>query len=221
MTTMRSSPIHPAGWPFLAATLVLAAALWWLWWPLGLVGLVVAGYIAYFFRDPDRVTPAGAGLVISPADGKVQMITQVEPLPELGLPPTPHLRISVFLNIFNVHVNRMPVAGVVGEVAYRPGKFVNASFDKASEVNERMSIRLTTPDRRQIGVVQIAGLIARRIVCTLRQGQAVEAGERFGLIRFGSRVDVYLPEGSRARVALGQHVVAGETVIAELGAEGS
>lgn len=221
MTTERSSPIHPAGWPFLAAALGLAAILYWLWWPSGFFGLVLAGYVAYFFRDPERVTPSGPGLVVSPADGRVQMITTVAPLSELGLPPAPRLRISVFLNIFDVHVNRIPIDGVVSALAYRPGKFVNASFDKASEVNERMAARLTTAEHGEIGVVQIAGLIARRIVCTLKQGQAVRAGERFGLIRFGSRVDVYLPEGAVPKVVLGQRVAAGETVIAVLPGEKS
>jgi len=172
-------------------------------------------WCALFFRDPVRVTPVREGLVVSPADGRVSLISMVMPPAELGLGDKPLLRISVFMSVFNCHVNRSPVAGRIDRIAYRPGAFINAELDKASEDNERNSLVISTPDGR-IGVVQIAGLVARRIVSFVREGQSLGAGERFGLIRFGSRLDVYLPEGTKALVAVGQTAVAGETVLADL-----
>jgi phosphatidylserine decarboxylase len=167
-----------------------------------------------FFRDPVRVTPVREGLVVSPADGRVSLIAPVLPPAELGLGDVPLLRISIFMSVFNCHVNRSPVAGRIERIAYRPGKFINAELDKASEDNERNSLVISIPGGR-IGVVQIAGLVARRIVSFVREGQTLSTGERFGLIRFGSRLDVYLPEGSKALVSVGQTAVAGETVLAD------
>jgi phosphatidylserine decarboxylase len=211
-------PINRDGWPFIAAFAVAAVVLAIVWQPLGWVGLLLTGWCTYFFRDPPRITPTRAGLVVSPADGIVQMIQPAVPPDELGLGPQPLARISVFMNVFDVHVNRSPISGTVAHLAYRPGKFFNASLDKASEFNERQAIRLRLDDGRDLAVVQIAGLVARRIRCNLKQGQAVRTGERFGLIRFGSRLDVYLPEGVSPLVAAGQTTIAGETVIADLAA---
>jgi phosphatidylserine decarboxylase len=203
------------GWAFVIGAVAVAVALGWLWAPLGWLGLVVAAWIAYFFRDPDRVTPSRTGLIVSPADGEVSLIATVPAPPELGMGNELRPRVSIFLNIFDVHVNRVPADGTVAALDYRPGKFVNAALDKASEDNERMSVRLTLPDGRDIAFVQIAGLVARRIKCTLRQGQTVRAGERYGLIRFGSRLDVYLPAGVAPLVVVGQRAIAGETVLAD------
>jgi phosphatidylserine decarboxylase len=211
-------PINRDGWPFIAAFAVVAVVLAILWQPLGWIGAVFTAWCTYFFRDPPRVTPTRSGLVVSPADGVVQMIQPAVPPEELGLGRQPLTRISVFMNVFDVHVNRTPVSGTVANLAYRPGKFFNASLDKASEFNERQAIRLRLEDGRDLAVVQIAGLVARRIRCDLKQGQAVRTGERFGLIRFGSRLDVYLPEGVSPLVAVGQTTIAGETVIADLAA---
>jgi phosphatidylserine decarboxylase len=209
-------PIHRDGWPFVAGFAVVALILALLWGPLGWVGAILTAWCAYFFRDPARITPTRAGLVVSPADGVVQMIEAAVPPPELGLGAQPLTRISVFMNVFNVHVNRTPVDGTVANLAYRPGKFFNASLDKASEFNERQAIALRLADGRQLVVVQIAGLVARRIRCDVRQDQGLRTGERLGLIRFGSRVDVYLPDGVAPLVAIGQTTIAGETVIADL-----
>ena len=209
-------PIHREGWRFAAAFAVVDAVLWWLWQPLGWIGLLATAWCVYFFRDPPRVTPVRSGLVVSPADGVVQMIQPAVPPAELGLPARPLARVSVFMNVFDVHVNRIPADGVVTGLAYRPGAFFNASLDKASELNERQSLRLGLPDGRELVVVQIAGLVARRIRCDVRAGQVLRAGERIGLIRFGSRVDVYLPDTVAPLVAVGQRTVAGETVLADL-----
>jgi phosphatidylserine decarboxylase len=211
-------PIHRDGWPFVAGFAVVAIILALLWAPLGWIGAILTLWCAYFFRDPPRITPVRAGLVISPADGIVQMIQPAVPPAELGLGPQALTRVSVFMNVFNVHVNRIPVEGTVANLAYRAGKFFNASLDKASEFNERQAIALRLADGRALAVVQIAGLVARRIRCDLKSSQAVRTGERFGLIRFGSRVDVYLPDGVAPLVALGQTTIAGETVIADLAA---
>jgi phosphatidylserine decarboxylase len=208
--------IHGAGWPFIVAGVVLTVILVWIWPPLGWLMAVVTAWVAYFFRDPERVTPARRGLVISPADGRVQMITQAAPPPELGMGDAPRTRISVFLNIFDVHVNRVPVDGTISALNYRPGKFLNAALDKASEDNERMSMRITMDDGRDIAAVQIAGLVARRIRCDVLTGQTVRGGQRYGLIRFGSRCDVYLPDGVAPMVIVGQRAIAGETVLADL-----
>lgn len=209
-------PINPAGWPFIGLFAAATAGLFWALQPLGWIGVVLTLWCTYFFRDPDRVTPVREDLVISPADGVVQLIDEAVPPAELGMGDAPLPRICVFMNVFNVHVNRIPVDGAIAAIAYRPGKFFNASLDKASEFNERMSIRMNSRNGKDIAFVQIAGLVARRIKCDLVEGQTVKAGQRFGLIRFGSRVDVYLPEGTTAMVALGQLTVAGETVIADL-----
>ncbi len=209
-------PINRDGWRFVAAFAAAAAVLAFVWQPLGWIGALLTAWCIYFFRDPPRVTPTRPGLVVSPADGIVQMIQPAVPPADLGMGPQPLARISVFMNVFDVHVNRSPAAGTVADLAYRPGKFFNASLDKASEFNERQAIRLRLEDGRDLAVVQIAGLVARRIRCDLRPGQAVRAGERFGLIRFGSRLDIYLPEGVSPLVAIGQTAIAGETVIADL-----
>ncbi|MBK8157325.1 MAG: phosphatidylserine decarboxylase [Rhodospirillaceae bacterium] len=212
-------PIHRAGWPFVAIFALATALLWWLAMPLGLVGVVLTLWCAYFFRDPDRITPNRAGLVISPADGVVQMIQPAVPPAELGLDQRPRTRISVFMNVFNVHINRAPIDAEVVGSAYRPGKFVNAALDKASDENERSSLHLRTSDGQDICVVQIAGLVARRILTWTRPGQKLRAGERYGMIRFGSRVDVYLPDGVQPLVSVGQTAIAGETVLADLRSE--
>lgn len=209
-------PIHREGYPFIALFAFLALFLGWLWSPLFWIGLVVTLWCIYFFRDPPRVTPLDDDLVVSPADGVVSQIGPAVPPPELELGPAPRMRISVFMNVFNCHVNRAPVAGTVRRIAYRPGLFLNAELDKASDDNERNGLLIDGP-HGQLAVVQIAGLVARRIVCFTREGEALAAGQRFGLIRFGSRLDVYLPEGHQPLVAEGQIAVAGETVIACVG----
>jgi len=209
-------PIHRDGWPFVAAFLAAAVVLAFLWPPLGLIGFAATAWCAFFFRDPPRVTPLGEGLVISPADGTVLMIAAAVPPEELELGEKALPRISIFLNIFDVHINRIPVDGRVVTQAYRPGTFVNAALDKASEDNERHAVCLETAGGQRLGLVQIAGLVARRIVCRLEDGQSVRAGERYGLIRFGSRVDVYLPAGVAPLVVVGQRAVGGETVLADL-----
>jgi phosphatidylserine decarboxylase len=212
-------PIHRAGWPFVGAFAAAAVILGFLWTPLFWIGLLATAWCAYFFRDPPRVTPLGEGLVVSPADGVVQMIVEAVPPEELDLGPAPLPRVSVFLNVFDVHINRVPVDGRVAAQAYRPGTFVNAALDKASEDNERHCVTLETAAGQRLGLVQIAGLVARRIVCHLEDGQNVRAGERYGLIRFGSRVDLYLPAGTAPLVAVGQRAVGGETVLADLSSQ--
>jgi phosphatidylserine decarboxylase len=208
-------PLHPEGWKFVAIFAVGTLVLFWLWYPVGWLGVILTLWCAYFFRDPARVTPVRPGLVIAPADGVVQLVGPAIPPAELGLGSDPRPRVCIFMNVFNVHVNRMPVDGVVEKLAYRPGAFFDASLDKASEENERQAVRVRGDDGRTYAVVQIAGLVARRILCTLREGQGVRAGERFGLIRFGSRVDVYLDDGMSPLVVPGQVCTAGETVIAD------
>lgn len=216
-------PIHREGWRFIAPAVLINAALLWLYLPVGLVCLPFSIWCLAFFRDPERVTPQGRGLVVSPADGKLLPIISTVPPAELEMGDTPRLRLSIFMNVFNVHVNRMPIDGRVITLNYREGRFFNASFDKASIHNERMAIRVE-PEENQDGgglaVIQIAGLIARRIKCDLARGQKVRRGERFGIIRFGSRVDVFLPPGSAVMVAAGAQVKAGETVLAILPQEG-
>jgi phosphatidylserine decarboxylase len=212
------APIHPDGWRFIAAAVLLALLLFWLGVaPLGWLALVLAAWIAYFFRDPWRVTPGRAGLVVSAADGVVVAADHVPPPKELEMGEAPMTRIGVFLNVFDVHVNRVPMGGRVKKLSYTKGKFFNASLDKASEENERMSIRIGSADGPDVAVVQVAGLIARRIVCSLNEGQEVATGERLGLIRFGSRTDVYLPAEWAPLVVKGQRVIGGETVIADAG----
>ncbi len=210
-------PMHREGYPFVGIFAAITLVLFWLWDPLGWIGVGLTVWCYYFFRDPKRSVPQGAGLIVSPADGVVSLIERAVPPPELGMGPDALLRVSVFMNVFNCHVNRAPIAGRIAAIAYRPGKFLNASLDKASDDNERNSLCLELADGRKIAVVQIAGLVARRIVCFSKPEDMLRTGERFGLIRFGSRVDVYLPEGVTPQVALGQSMCAGETVIAELG----
>ena len=210
-------PILDDGWRFIgafAAVTFLAALTGaaWLFWPL----MVLTLWSIYFFRDPPRGVPQEDGLLIAPADGLVQMVTEEVAPSELGLGDQPLTRVSIFLSVFDVHINRSPCAGTVEVVAYRPGKFLNAAADKASEENERMAIALRRTDGRLIGCVQIAGWVARRIVCRIKAGQTIAAGERFGHIRFGSRTDLYLPPGARLLVAVGQRMIGGETVMAEL-----
>jgi len=207
-------PIHQEGYPFIGAFAFASLILFWIWTPLGWIGCVLTIWCALFFRDPVRVTPVREGIVVSPADGRVSLVVQAVPPAELGLGDKPLPRISIFMSVFNCHVNRSPVAGRIDRIAYRPGKFLNADLDKASDDNERNSLVISTPSGR-IGVIQIAGLVARRIVSFVREGQVVGAGERFGLIRFGSRLDVFLPEGAKALVSEGQTAVAGETVLAD------
>lgn len=212
------APIHQEGYPFIGIFALATLFLFWLAKPLGWIGVLLTCWCAYFFRDPERVTPIGEGLVVSPADGRVSQVVLAAPPRELNLGHEALLRVSIFMSVFDVHVNRAPVSGVISKIAYTPGKFLNADLDKASEDNERNGLVITTP-MHSIGVVQIAGLIARRIVSFKREGQPLEAGERFGLIRFGSRVDVYLPVDAKPLVAVGQTALAGETVIADLSSQ--
>jgi phosphatidylserine decarboxylase len=209
--------MHPEGWKFVPVFAGVTLVLFWIWDPLGWIGLLLTIWCYYFFRDPKRSVPQNAGLMVSPADGVVSLIERAVPPEGLGLGPEALVRVSVFMSVFNCHVNRAPIAGKVTAVVYRPGKFFNASLDKASEENERNALAIEMADGRKIAVVQIAGLVARRILCWTKPGDTVATGERFGLIRFGSRLDVYLPDGVEPQVALGQTMVAGETVIALIG----
>ncbi|MFN3687430.1 phosphatidylserine decarboxylase [Salinarimonas sp.] len=211
-------PIHKEGWPFIAIAFGVSIALGFLWTPLFWVGLVITLWVTYFFRDPPRTTPLREGLVVSPADGRVSLITNAVPPAELDLPREPMLRISIFMNVFNCHVNRAPMTGRIAQQAYTPGVFLNAELDKASEDNERNALVIEGGEAR-IAVVQIAGLVARRIVSFVKEGQSIEVGDRFGLIRFGSRLDVYVPIGTKPLVAVGQNAIAGETVLADLRAQ--
>ncbi|MBC8035661.1 MAG: phosphatidylserine decarboxylase [Rhizobiales bacterium] len=210
-------PVHREGWRFVAIFAAVTLLLFWLDVALlGWIGVIATAWCAYFFRDPERVTPLRSGLVISPADGRVSSVEQVVPPPELDLPREPVTRISVFMNVFDVHVNRAPSDGAIRRIAYIPGVFINADLDKASADNERQALTLELAGGRRVGVVQIAGLIARRIVKFVAEGDHVVAGQRFGLIRFGSRVDVYLPAGVHALVSVGQRAIGGETVLADM-----
>ncbi len=210
------APIHPEGYIFIAAFIAATLILGWLWTPLGWIGLVATLWCAFFFRDPSRVTPLRADLVVAPADGVVSFCGVAAPPPELGLGAAPRQRVSIFMSVFDCHINRAPVEGQVTRIAYHAGEFLSADLDKASEANERNGLLIESA-AGVFGVVQIAGMIARRIVCFTHEGARLGAGERFGLIRFGSRVDVYLPEGARVLVGLHSRAVAGETVIAEIG----
>ena len=209
------APIHPDGWRFIAIFAVVSLVLYWIAHPLGWLGFIATAWCAYFFRDPWRVTPTRPGLVVAPADGRIVAVGAAAPPPELEMGSAPMLRIGIFLNIFDVHVNRMPIGGRVIKRAYRDGKFLNASLDKASEENERMAFRVATSAGADIAVVQVAGLVARRIVATVDAGDEVITGQRFGLIRFGSRTDVYLPAAWTSLAIVGQRAVGGETVIAD------
>jgi phosphatidylserine decarboxylase len=216
-------PIHREGWPYIALAALINAALFALWLWAGLAFLPITLWCILFFRDPERKAPQGRGLVISPADGKLLPVIRAVPPPELGLGDSPRVRLSIFMDVFNVHVNRMPVTGRVTALNYRHGRFFNASLDKSSEHNERMAIRVEPEEENRgsdgLAVVQIAGLIARRIKCDLLEGQSVRRGERFGIIRFGSRLDVYLPPDATVLVRQNQRVRAGETVLAKLASE--
>lgn len=210
-------PIHREGWRFVAIFAGVTLFLFWLEWEfLAWVSVIATAWCTYFFRDPERVTPLRAGLVISPADGRISAIEKIIPPPELDLEREPTTRISVFMNVFDVHVNRSPLEAKIAKINYIPGAFLSADLDKASADNERQALTLELADGGKIGVVQIAGLIARRIVKFVNEGERLTAGQRFGLIRFGSRVDVYLPKGASPLVAVGQHAIAGETVFADL-----
>jgi phosphatidylserine decarboxylase len=214
------APLHPDGWKFVGIFALVTIVLFIVVPPLGWIGLVLTIWCAYFFRDPWRVTPLRSGLMVSPADGRVLSVAPAVPPAELAMGSEPLMRVGIFLNVFDVHVNRIPVGGRVVKLRYRKGKFVNASLDKASEDNERMAIRIAPIDGTgDIAVVQIAGLIARRIVCDLREREDVIAGQRFGIIRFGSRTDVYMPAGWVPLAIAGQRVVGGETVIADRSAQ--
>lgn len=212
-------PMHPEGRRFVAIFAVIALVLFLIWTPLGWIGVGITVWCYYFFRDPQRTTPSREGLLVSPADGIVSLIEKAVPPAELGMADEALTRVSVFMNVFNCHVNRAPIAGEIAAVAYRPGKFLNASLDKASDDNERNSVCIQMNDGRQIAVVQIAGLVARRIVCFVEKGRTLGTGERFGLIRFGSRLDVYLPDGVQPLVSVGQSMIAGETVLADLASD--
>jgi phosphatidylserine decarboxylase len=209
-------PVHPAGKPFIALFAAATVALFFAIESLGWIGVILTLWCICFFRDPDRVTPTRPGLVVSPADGVVQKVDSAPPPPETGLDPAPRPRICVVMSVFDVHVNRSPIDGILERIAYKPGPFLNASRDKASEDNERRAFVVRRRDGRALVFVQIAGLVARRIVLDAREGQEVKTGERVGMIRFGSRVDVYLPEGAAPLACEGQRCVAGETVLADL-----
>jgi phosphatidylserine decarboxylase len=209
------APVHREGWVFIVIFFVCSLLLSLISSTLGWIGFIITGWCVYFFRDPERMTPIRSGLIISPADGYVQAICQAAPPAELELEGEAWTRVSIFLSIFDVHINRIPCDGKVIKSAYRAGKFINASLDKASEDNERQALALITEEGYQVAFTQIAGLIARRIVCNVQEGQDVRAGERFGLIRFGSRVDIYLPKNTAPLVIIGQRVIAGESIIAD------
>ena len=209
-------PMHPEGRKFVAIFAAITLVLFLLWEPLGWVGVGLTVWVYYFFRDPERVVPIQEGIMVSPADGIVSLLEPAVPPSELGLGSEPMTRVSVFMSVFNCHVNRIPAAGLITTVAYHHGKFLNASLDKASEQNERNGITVELRDGRQYGVVQIAGLVARRIMCWSKEGSDMQRGERFGLIRFGSRLDIYLPSGTEPTVQIGQTMIAGETIIARL-----
>jgi phosphatidylserine decarboxylase len=208
-------PIHKEGYPFIAIAAVATVVLGLLWAPLAWIFGILTVWVCYFFRDPPRVTPVRDGLIISPADGVVSLVMLAVPPVELDLPPEPMLRVSVFMNVFNCHVNRSPVTGRIIKQVYTAGLFLNAELDKASDDNERNALVIDTPGAR-IAVVQIAGLVARRIVSFVKEGDTIGAGDRFGLIRLGSRLDVYLPAGTLPMVSVGQTAIAGETVLADL-----
>lgn len=208
-------PIHREGYPFIAIFAVVTLLLMWAWAPLGLIAFVLTVWCVYFFRDPDRTTPVREGLVISPADGLVVSIRPAPPPPELEMGTDLRIRIAIFMNVFDCHVNRSPCEGTITKKVYSPGLFLNATLDKASDDNERMALRMSTVTGKDVAFVQIAGLVARRIVCKVTPGEMLKTGERIGIIRFGSRVDVYLDAGMSPMVVVGQKAVAGETILAD------
>ena len=213
-------PIHPAGWPLVALFAVVGMVLTLIKGFLFLPSLVLTVWCVYFFRNPARVTPLRDGLVVSPADGRVVLVGERPAPDEIDLPGGKYICVSVFMNVFDVHVNRSPATGVVTDRFYFPGAFFNASLDKASTENERLGLVVETDGGQKIGFVQIAGAIARRIVCTAEEGDRLETGEQYGIIRFGSRVDVWLPKPVKTQVLEGQRVVAGETILADYGRGG-
>ena len=209
--------IHPDGWRFVGISAAVSLILLLICEELGLLGFLVTAFIFYFFRDPERHTPVDENLVIAPADGIISSIVKCAPPPDLDMGDEPVTRISIFLSLFNVHINRVPVSGKIDKLVYIPGKFFNASLDKASTDNERQLVKMTASYKDMpIAFSQIAGLVARRILCNLKEGEKVKSGERFGLVRFGSRADVYLPKGVEPLVVCGQEAVGGETVLADL-----
>ncbi len=217
MAVMKSirdqlAPLHPAGYPFVGGFALATLVFWWLWTPLGWIAFVATLWCAYFFRDPLRVTPIRSDLIVAPADGRICFVGRAVPPPDLGLGGAPMSKVSIFMNVFDCHVNRSPVEGRITRISYRPGLFLSADLDKASEDNERNGLVIES-DAGTFGVVQIAGLVARRIICFVQEGGRLGAGDRFGLIRFGSRVDVYLPDQASVIVGLDSRTVAGETVI--------
>lgn len=219
MTNNFFPALHREGWKFIGIFSVVTVLLYSIDSLLGLIGVVLTAWCAYFFRDPERMIPVREGLILSPADGVVSAIVPAAPPKELGLEGEDWTRVSIFLNVFNVHVNRTPIGGKIIKNVYHPGKFINASLDKASEYNERQALVVETDKGVQIPFVQIAGLIARRIVCDVRVDEEVLAGQRYGIIRFGSRADVYLPKGIAPLVVEGQTMIGGETVLADLDSE--
>lgn len=210
------APVHRDGHKFVAIGLIATLVFFFVWPPLGWIAALITAWIIYFFRDPDRVTPLRDGLIVAPADGKVSLIEKVRPPIELGLGEEERVRVSIFLSVFDVHIQRAPLAGRIARSIYVPGAFLNAELDKASEENERRTIVIETASGLSVAVVQIAGLVARRIVTFVAEGDSIGVGERFGLIRFGSRVDTYLPPGAFPAVAVGQRAIGGETVLADL-----
>jgi phosphatidylserine decarboxylase len=212
------TPIHREGYPFVAGFAVATLVLFWLWPPLGWLGAIATLWCVYFFRDPERVTPIREGIVVAPADGRVCQVVNAVPPRELELGERPLPRVSIFMSVFDCHINRSPVAGRIERIVYHAGKFLSADLDKASEDNERNAFAIVTGSGQRVAIIQIAGLIARRIVCFAREGDGLGAGQRLGMIRFGSRVDVYLPEGARVLAGEGQIAIAGETVIADFAA---
>ncbi len=213
-------PIHPEGWRFVGVFAAVTVLMWMLFKPVGVVCLALTIWCYFFFRDPQRAVPGGENLVLSPADGIVSKITEVVPPKELEMGDEPMTRISIFMSVFSVHVNRAPMAGKITKMFYRPGAFVDVSLDKESENNERQELAMETVTGHKIAFVQIAGLVARRILTFVKEGDQLKAGERFGLIRFGSRLDVYLPKGIAPQVLEGQTAVAGETVLADMTVSG-
>jgi len=210
------APPHKAGYPFIAGGLAAFLLGLLFWHVLAWLGLIFTLFCLYFFRDPERVPPPRPTAILAPADGLVVLIDTALPPPELEMPAIPLPRIAIFLSVLDVHVNRIPLTGTIQKIAYRPGKFLNAADDKASDENERNALRIKIPDGRDLAVVQIAGLIARRILCEVVSGERVKTGARFGIIRFGSRTDIYLPENTIPLIAVGQRMTGGETVLAEL-----
>ncbi|KEG19993.1 phosphatidylserine decarboxylase [Bartonella bacilliformis] len=204
--------IHKEGYPFIVAFFIISLILGWIWDPLFWFGLVLTVWCIYFFRDPERVTPMNADWVVSPADGRISFVGLCVPPEELNLGKNEMMRVSVFMDVFSCHINRVPMSGTIESIVYSPGKFINADLDKASEFNERNGVVIDSKYGK-IGVVQIAGLVARRIVCWSKEDDSVVAGQRFGMIRFGSRLDVYMPAEIKLRVAVGQTSIAGETVL--------